>query len=179
MRMTMIQNFTKQGQPGIKFKNACEKMIKTLSLPKGAKEELGFGGDGDVLQYDVEEEPSAKKNERADDEPPGEEVEEIDPKVLEEKIKAKYERKKNVDIFGEGKYHLIPSFFRTLMYLKKQKREFAVVFRTFGSDSENVIHEFNKFCSGEHPCFNGKNNTPQVRLEGSKNSKDFRFRNDM
>jgi hypothetical protein len=36
------------------------------------------------------------------------------------------------ELFGEGVYHLIPGFFRTLMYLKKQKQEFAVVFRTFG-----------------------------------------------
>lgn len=64
------------------------------------------------------------------------------------------------------------------MYLKKQKREFSVVFRTFGKDLDNVVWEFNKFCNGEHPCFNGRNNTPLVKFDGSKNSKDLRFKSD-
>lgn len=135
-------------------------MFKTLTLPKGAKEELGFSGDNDVLHFEEVEEPEVKKVGKSDEDPPGEEEEEVDPEKVEEEKKARFERKKNVEIFGEGKYHLIPSFFRTLMYLRKQKREFSVVFRTFGHDFENVIYEFNKFCSGEHPCFNGKNNTP-------------------
>ena len=61
------------------------------------------------------------------------------------------------------------------MYLKKQKREFAILFRTFGVDLENVVYEFNRFCNGDHPCFNGRNNTPAVKMDGSKNSKDFRI----
>ena len=78
-------------------------------------------------------------------------------------------------LFGEGKYFIVPSFFRTLMYLKKQKKEFAVVFRSYGTELDNVVWEFNKFCSGEHPCFNGRNNTPLVKFDGNKNSKDMRI----
>lgn len=81
----------------------------------------------------------------------------------------------NAALFGEGYYHLIPSFFRTLMYLKKSKREFSVVFRTFGSDHTNFVYEFNRFCNGEHPAFNGRNNTALVKFDGSKNCKDLRF----
>jgi hypothetical protein len=33
-------NFAKPGNPGAKFKNHFEKMVKSLSLPKAAKEEL-------------------------------------------------------------------------------------------------------------------------------------------
>lgn len=79
------------------------------------------------------------------------------------------------ELFGEGLYHLIPGFFRTLMYLKKQKQEFAVVFRTFGHDLKNAVFEFDKFSRGEHPCFNGRNGMPSVKFDGAKNSKDFRF----
>ena len=79
-------------------------------------------------------------------------------------------------MFGEGKFHLIPSFFRTLIYLKKQKREFAVAFRTFGHDLKNVIWEFNKFCSGQHPCYSGRNGTPLIKFDGSKGTKDLRIR---
>lgn len=82
----------------------------------------------------------------------------------------------NAVLFGEGKYHIIPSFFRMIMYLKKKKEEFSIVFNTFGNDLDNVIYEFNKFCAGEHPCFNGRNNTPLVKVDGSKNQKDLRFR---
>ena len=88
----------------------------------------------------------------------------------------KYEKKMNAALFGEGKYFIIPAFFRTLMYLKKQKKEFAVIFRSFGTETESVVWEYNKFCSGEHPCFNGRNNTPLVKLDGQKNSKDMRIR---
>ena len=64
---------------------------------------------------------------------------------------------------------MIPSFWRLLMYMKKQKREFAVVFHTFGDELDNVVYEFNKFCSGEHPCFNGRNGCTLVKFDGSKN----------
>jgi hypothetical protein len=70
---------------------------------------------------------------------------------------------------------LIPSFFRTLIYLKKSKREFSIVFRTFGSDLSNVVFEFNKFCEGSHPCYNGRGGTPLVKFDGSKGTKDLRI----
>ena len=38
--------FAKVGGPGVKFKNPTEKLLKTLTLPKGAKEELGITDDG-------------------------------------------------------------------------------------------------------------------------------------
>lgn len=33
-----------------------------------------------------------------------------------------------------------------MLTLKKLKKEFAIVFRTFGHETENIIREFNKFC---------------------------------
>lgn len=48
------------------------------------------------------------------------------------------------EIFGDGKCHLLPVFFKTLIALKKSKREFAIVFRSFGTDIKNTIFEFNK-----------------------------------
>ena len=38
-------NFAKPGNPGAKFKNTYEKMLKSVSLPKAAKEELGINDD--------------------------------------------------------------------------------------------------------------------------------------
>lgn len=77
-----------------------------------------------------------------------------------EEEKGNEEFKTLMALFGEGKYNLIPSFFRTLIYLKKAKREFAIVFRTFSNEMNNLIFEFNKFCNGDHPCYSGRGGTP-------------------
>ena len=79
-------------------------------------------------------------------------------------------------MFGEGKYHIIPSFFRLLIFLKKQKREFSIVFRTYGKELDRVVWEFNQFCEGKHPCFSGRNGTPLIKFDGSKGTKDLRIR---
>jgi len=41
---------------------------------------------------------------------------------------------------------------------------------------KNVIFEFDKFCNGEHPCYNGRGGTPLVKFDGSKGTKDLRFK---
>ena len=87
------------------------------------------------------------------------------------------DEKKLLTMFGEGKYHLIPSFWRTLIYLKKQRREFSICFRTYGQDLPLVNWEFNQFCIGNHPCFSGRNGTPLIKFDGSKNTKDLRIDN--
>jgi hypothetical protein len=76
-----------------------------------------------------------------------------------EEDKSMTDYKIKQELFGEGFHNLIPSFFRTLMYLKKIKKEFAITFRSFGEDLPNTIYEFNLFCNGEHPCYSGRGNT--------------------
>ena len=126
-------------------------------MPKGAREELGVGEDGQ-MPVDNEEE-SKVANEEEDD---------IDPAKAAEQAKIKAERKMNAKLFDGGRYHIIPSFFRLLMYMKKQKREFAITFNTFGEDLDNTVYEFNKFCSGEHPCFNGSGARSSPRAPRSR-----------
>ena len=95
----------------------------------------------------------------------------------QEQIKSIEEHRLMMSIFGDGKYQLVPSFFRMMIYLKKAKKDFALVFRTFGNDMPQLVHEFNKLCTGEHLCYNGKNGTPLVRLDGCfKGLKDFRIK---
>ena len=160
-----MQSFARPGGAGAKFKNTLEKMFKALTLPKGAREELGISEDGTMPEVDDDAE-----------EQKGEDEQEDDPAKIAEQARLKMEREMNAKLFTGGKYHLIPSFFRLLMYMKKQKREFAVTFETFGSELDNVVYEYNKFCSGDHPCFNGRNGMPLVKFDGSKNQKDFRIR---
>ena len=144
-------------------------MLKALNLPKGAKEELNYAPsivdkvmNGLPLWDEAEE-----KNDDA-----GEDDSKATGRLTEE-------QKNLLTMFGEGKYHLIPSFFRTLIFLKKQKREFAVLFRTFGKELDKIVWEFNRFCNGLHPCFSGRNGTPLIRFDGSKGTKDLRIRDDM
>lgn len=33
---------------------------------------------------------------------------------------------------------------------------------------QNTMFEFNQFCKGTHPCFNGKAGTPTIKFDGSK-----------
>ena len=63
-----------------------------------------------------------------------------------------------------------------MMYMKKQKREFAVVFNSFGEDLDNTVAEWNKFCEGDHPCYNGRSGGAHIKFDGSKHSKDLRIR---
>lgn len=79
--------------------------------------------------------------------------------IIKEEDKVNTDYKTKMELFGDCMYNLIPSFFRTLIYLKKAKKEFAITFRTFGDDLSNTIYEFNSFCNGEHPCYNGRGGT--------------------
>lgn len=165
-RQKLQSQFARPGGAGAKFKNQFDKMIKQLTLPKGAREELGIGEDGSMPA----DEETAEEDKNEDDE------EDVDPAKVAEQAKLKAERKMNATLFNEGKYHLIPSFWRLLMYMKKQKREFAVVFDSFGDQMDNAVYEFNKFCAGEHPCYNGRSGGSLVKFDGSKNAKDLRIR---
>ena len=67
-RSKLMTQFARPGGAGAKFKNQFEKMLKQLTLPKGAREELGIGEDGSMPPEEDEEE-----------EQKGEEEEDIDP----------------------------------------------------------------------------------------------------
>jgi len=58
-----------------------------------------------------------------------------------------------------------------VLYLKKNKREFAIVFHSFDQNLPNVVKEFNLFCQGNHPCFNGKNGLPSAKFDNSKGNR--------
>jgi len=165
LRKSMIAKFSQAGGLGSKFRNTHDKMLKQLALPKGAKEDLGIVGDNGM------EPEQPEVNSQLHD---TEEQSEDEDTKRENEQKA-FDKKMLRELYSEGRYHMIPSFFRTMMYLKKQKQEFSVVFRTFGKDLRNAVHEFDKFAKGEHPCFNGRNGMPIVKMDGAKGSKDFRF----
>jgi hypothetical protein len=118
-RAQMYADFCKQGNPGAKLRKYFDKMLKYLDLPKNAKNQLG-------ISEEAKEEDKAPSKEKMS-------MDEFDREETQFK-----------QLFQGGKYHILPSFFKTMATLKKQKREFAIVFRTFGYELENVISEFNR-----------------------------------
>ena len=153
----MYTNFIKQGNPGIKLKQEYDKILRNLAIPNNILNDLNVqkGGAG--------EDPTKKGPTKSGSNVYDENLEEV----------KNDDRGKLYELFSEGKCHILPVFFKTILNLKKAKKEFAVVFRTFGHDLANVVFEFNKFCNGEHPCYNGRNNTQIARFDGSKNSKSY------
>lgn len=53
------------------------------------------------------------------------------------------ERNELIELFKDGKYFILPYFFKLLINLKKNKKDFSIVFRTFGEDLSKVIDEMN------------------------------------
>ena len=47
--------------------------------------------------------------------------------------------------FEYSKLCIFPSFFKFLIYLRKNKKEFAVILRTFGKEIPMIQKEFNYF----------------------------------
>ncbi|CAD8109673.1 unnamed protein product [Paramecium sonneborni] len=47
------------------------------------------------------------------------------------------------NLFSDNKYQLLSTFYNTIINLKKQKREFAIIFRPFGQDPKNILRQFN------------------------------------
>lgn len=80
-------------------------MMKSLALPKGAKDELGIQGDSGMPPLEENEVNNAEHDD--------------DEQASVERKKHLHERKMQRELYSEGRYHLIPGFFRTMMYLKK------------------------------------------------------------
>ena len=138
-------------------------MMKALSIPKPVREELGITDEAVGDEFILQNKPVV-------------DVQAEDAKVAEEDSDDKSQQLVK-RLLSEGKYHILPSFFKTLVTLKKLKREFAIVFRNYnGQDLDNVVAEFNQFCKGEHPCFSGKNGTILAKFDGSKGAKEMRIR---
>lgn len=138
-------------------------MIKALTIPKTVKEELNIQDENIGDNYLISNTPTVplKADEAVSSTPLSDEEEQALTKAL----------------LGEGKYHLIPSFFKTLVYLKKMKKEFSIVFRNYNAqDLQHVVAEFNQFCKGEHPCYSGRSGTAQIKFDGSKGTREMRFK---
>ena len=128
MKIKALCDIVEQGNPGIKFKRMFEDMRKKLRVDEKIQVDLGLKLDNSKL----------------------------DEKILNEKVTPKfnelgeeYDRKEKFRRIFKNSYHkIIISFFSMMIALKKNKQDFAVVFRFFGHDQadiEEFIYEFNCF----------------------------------
>lgn len=62
-------------------------------------------------------------------------------------------------------YHwILPSFFQLLRDLMQERRQFAIVFRTFGTDLPRVLRAVNRaLVEGAHPLFP---DLPDLKVKG-------------
>lgn len=49
--------------------------------------------------------------------------------------------------------NMFPTLFHLVTTLQRQRRQFAVLFRSFGADHKNIMTEWNAFCEMKHPVF--------------------------
>ena len=110
-------SFTNPGEIGERFEKVFNKLYKALDLPKGAKAYFNYPEDmadkilkGEPLWVDA---PSKKDSDEEDgDFEDDQEAKKGPPKLTDDE-------KRCMLMYGEGKYHILPSFFRTLIFLKK------------------------------------------------------------
>jgi hypothetical protein len=81
------------------------------------------------------------------------------------------------NIMRFGRHSILPSFWQLLIDLVQSGRRFSIVFRAYSQDQLNLfMQEYQAFCEGTHPAFNGQNRTQKPpSMDGTKGSKDFRL----
>jgi hypothetical protein len=143
------------GHPGWKYRKFFEDMRKKLRVDEKIQQEYGLKIDSRKLDEIVLNEKEEGMFDELDDD-----------KVV--KIRR---------IFKNAYHKIILTIFNTMILLKKNQRDYSLVFRFFGHNEEDIkefIYEFNSFCDGKHPRYCG-NHGDLKRFDGSKNTRDYRI----
>merc|ERR1719316_796384 len=76
-----------------------------------------------------------------------------------------------------GRYRILPSFFKLLQELNREKRMNATIVLRSSSAKllEEVAVEINNFCNTKHPLYSGSNRTKKAILNGEKGSINFQL----
>ena len=145
-------------QPGFKFRRNFEDMRKKLRVDEKIQIDLGLKLDNSKLdENSLKEVPSPKFIDLGDD----------------------YDRKDKFRTIFRNSYHnIIISFFNMLIALKKNKQDFAIVFRFFGHDENEIsqfIYEYNCFIDCLHPRFCGDYGFNKIKYEIEKEKRDYKI----
>lgn len=157
-KVKVICEIVEAGNPGFKFRRMFEDMRKKLRVDEKIQVDLGLKLDNSKLE---------EKHL----------LEVVTPKFNE--LNEEYDRKEKFRRIFKNSYHkIIISFFSMMINLKKNKQDFAVVFRFFGHDEadiEEFIYEFNCFCECLHPRYCGDYGYNKVKYDPEKEKKDYRI----
>ena len=75
--------------------------------------------------------------------------------------------------FEEDLQYIFPGFFKLIVFLRKIKKEFAIILRSKQMRSDEFIREVNYFFNGDHPFYNGKNGTQMMKMDNGKGGKNY------
>ena len=145
-------------QPGFKFRRNFEDMRKKLRVDEKIQIDLGL-----KLENTKLDENALK--------------EEQNPKFID--LGEDYDRKDKFRTVFRNSYHnIIISFFNMLIALKKNKQDFALVFRFFGHNENEIqqfIYEFNCFIDCLHPRYCSDYGFNKVKYEIEKDKRDYKI----
>lgn len=156
----IIENRDK-ASPAFTFNKQLEDMKKKLRVDEKVTHELGLKIENKPIDYQL-------LIDKADD--------------IKFDFNSENAIQNNFRALFKNAYHsTIISFFNLIITLTKNKRRFVVIFHFFDMNIEQIeefIFEFNCFCEGKHPKFNGQNGTQAQFFDGenNKNFKDFRIK---
>ena len=141
------KNFFSKNGLGSKLKNEYEKLLRLITLPKFITEKY-------------QKKKLSKKNSKTEN--------------FEKSEKNIFEILENLsENFKDNKICIVPSFYKLLIFLRKNKIEFSIIFRTFGNDLKFISKEFNYFINGQHPLYSGKNGTSLIKFDVGKIPRNF------
>ena len=124
LREEKCRKFVEEGQPGHKLQADYDNIVNCLSFPQ----EIMDGELGDILRMVEPPVTSPEESHHEDDDEKHKKPKKMTP-----------EQKFIREIYADGMYYLTPTFIKTILYLRKLNRNFSIVFRTFGTDTDNLI----------------------------------------
>jgi hypothetical protein len=159
-RVRMILDVREKGQPGFTFNKQLEDMKKKMRVDEKIVQDLGIKTDLRLPDYKILHENN-------------------DDNVFD--YNSENAVQNNFRLMFKNAYHsTLNSFFNMITLLTKNKKKFAIIFRFFDMPYDHIeqfIFEFNSFCTGIHPKYNGLTGNQATFFDGSniKNPKDLRI----
>lgn len=156
-KVQLICDIVEPNNPGAKFKKNLDDMKKKLRVDERLITDLGLKMSNQRLTENILLEDMQG------------------PKFIE--MGEEYDRKDKFRSIFKNSYHkIIMSFFNMLNSFKKNKQDFAIIFRFFNHDESDIkefIYEFNCYCNCLHPRFNGELGFSKEKFDVEKIKRNY------
>lgn len=158
-KIKCIIDVKEKNQPAQKFGKQLEEMKKRLRVDEKITQDYALKIDSRTIDLNI-----------------------LREKVVDSKFDFIVDSHSNYRyLYRNAYYSIVINFFEMIINLTKAKRRFCVVLHFWNMNTENIeetIFEYNSFCNGKHPKFNGLNSTQAHYFDGEngKNVKDLRIK---